>query len=64
MKFMTLTDWTGMVETELFAKNYKRYGLATVRYPVLAVKASVEPFENGNGYTLRIHWAGQPRMQK
>ena len=64
MKFMTLTDWTGMVETELSAPGYKRYGLATVRYPVLAVKATVEPFENLNGYTLRIHWAGKPRVLK
>src|SRR5215470_2324968 len=23
MKFLTLADWTGMVETELFAKTYK-----------------------------------------
>jgi hypothetical protein len=33
MKFLTLADWTGMVETELFAQTYKSYGLATVRYP-------------------------------
>jgi hypothetical protein len=30
-------DWTGMVETELFAQTYKSYGLATVRHPVLEV---------------------------
>jgi len=29
MKFLTLADWTGMVETELFAQTYKNYGLAT-----------------------------------
>ena len=45
MKFLTLADWTGMVETELFAQTYKSYGLATVRYPVLEVTATVEPFE-------------------
>ena len=38
MKFLTLADWTGMVETELFAQTYKNYGLATVRYPVLEVR--------------------------
>ena len=27
MKFLTLADWTGMVETELFAQTYKSYGL-------------------------------------
>ena len=37
MKFLTLADWTGMVETELFAQTYKSYGLTTVRYPVLEV---------------------------
>ena len=32
MKFLTLADWTGMIETELFAQTYKSYGLATVRF--------------------------------
>ncbi|MFZ0826031.1 MAG: DNA polymerase IV [Verrucomicrobiia bacterium] len=63
MKFLTLADWTGMVETELFAQTYKSYGLATVRYPVLEVTATVEPFENGRGYSLRVLRAGQPRKK-
>ena len=54
MKFLTLADWTGMVETELFAKTYKNYGLATVRYPVLEVEATVDPFENGRGFSLCV----------
>jgi len=62
MKFLTLADWTGMVETELFAPTYRSYGLATVRYPVLEVIATVEPFENGNGFSLRVHRAGRPRV--
>jgi DNA polymerase III alpha subunit/nucleotidyltransferase/DNA polymerase involved in DNA repair len=61
MKFLTLADWTGMVETELFAQTYKSYGLATVRYPVLEVEARVEPFENGRGFSLRVLRAGKPR---
>ena len=61
MKFLTLADWTGIVETELFAPTYRNYGLATVRYPVLEIVASVEPFENGRGYSLRVHRAGKPR---
>jgi DNA-directed DNA polymerase III PolC len=61
MKFLTLADWTGMVETELFAATYKSYGLATVRYPVLEVTGTVEPYENGRGFSLRIHTAGKPR---
>ena len=51
MKFLTLADWTGIVETELFAPTYRSYGLATVRYPVLEVTATVEPFENGRGFS-------------
>lgn len=64
MKFLTLADWTGMVETELFAPTYKSYGLATVRYPVLEITATVEPYENGKGYSLRVHHAGKPREKK
>ena len=63
MKFLTLADWTGIVETELFAQTYKNYGLATVRYPVLEVTATVEPFENGRGYSLRVLRAGKPRTK-
>ncbi|MFO1476383.1 MAG: DNA polymerase IV [Verrucomicrobiota bacterium] len=64
MKFLTLADWTGMVETELFAQTYKSYGLATVRYPVLEVEARVEPFENGRGFSLRVLHAGKPRSAR
>jgi DNA polymerase III alpha subunit len=61
MKFITIADWTGIVETELFARTYKSYGLATVRYPVLEITATVEPFENGRGFTLRVLRAAKPR---
>lgn len=61
MKFLTLADWTCIVETELFAQTYKSYGLATVRYPVLEVEAKVEPLENGRGFSLRVLRAGKPR---
>jgi DNA-directed DNA polymerase III PolC len=63
MKFLTLADWTGMVETELFAQTYKSYALATVRYPVLEVTATVELFENGRGFSLRVWRAGKPRTR-
>jgi DNA polymerase III alpha subunit len=62
MKFLSLADWTGIIETELFAKTYKSYGLATVRYPVLEIEARVEPFENGRGFTLRALAARKPRL--
>jgi error-prone DNA polymerase len=63
MKFLTLADWTGMVETELFAQTYKSYGLATVRYHVLEVTAMVEPFDNGHGFSLRVLQAAKPRIR-
>jgi DNA-directed DNA polymerase III PolC len=64
MKFLTLADWTGMVETELFTQTYRNYGLATVRYPVLEITATVEPFENGRGFSLRVLRAGKPRTKE
>jgi DNA polymerase III alpha subunit len=63
MKFLTLCDRTGMVETELFAATYRTYGLATVRYPVLEIAAKVEGYENGNGFSLRVLRAGKPRLK-
>jgi len=63
MKFLTLADWTGIVETELFAETYRNYALATVRYPVLEVTARVEPYENGRGFSLRVMRAGKPRTR-
>ena len=62
MKFLSLADWTGIVETGLFADTFTTYGLATVRYAVLEVEARVEPFENGRGSTLRILRASKPRV--
>jgi DNA polymerase III alpha subunit len=64
MKFLTLADWTGMIETELFARTYQTYGLATVRYPVLEVEGRVEPFENGRGFGLRALAARKPRARQ
>jgi error-prone DNA polymerase len=63
MKFLTIADWTGVTETELFAETYKSYGLNTVRYRVLEIVAKVEPFENGRGHTLRVLRAGKPRVR-
>jgi DNA polymerase-3 subunit alpha len=64
MKFMSIADRTGMIETEMFADTYRRFGLATVRYPVLEVTATVETFDNHRGYTLNVHRAGKPRKRK
>ena len=62
MKFLTLADRTGIVETELFSQTYKNYGLATVRYPVIEIEARVEPFDNDRGFTLRAISANKPRI--
>src|ERR1044071_2214068 len=64
MKFLTIADRTGIVETELFARTYKSYGLNTVRYRVLELAATVEPFENGGGFTLPVLRAGKPRQSQ
>ena len=64
MEFLTLADWPSMVETERFAQTYKHYGLATMRYPVLEVEATVEPFANGRGFSLRVLRAGKPRAKE
>jgi DNA-directed DNA polymerase III PolC len=61
MKFLTICDYSGIVETELFAKTYKSYGLNTIRYRVLEIAATVEPYENGRGHTLRVLKATKPR---
>ncbi|MCX8108357.1 MAG: hypothetical protein N3G20_06090, partial [Verrucomicrobiae bacterium] len=63
MKFLTVADYTGILETELFATTYKTYGLTTVRYPVLELTGRVETFENGRGFTLRVLRVSPPRVQ-
>ncbi len=63
MKFLSLADKTGIVETELFADTYRSYGAVTVRYPVLEVEATVEPYDNGRGFSLRVHRVGKPRTK-
>src|SRR5436853_7651122 len=64
MKFLSLADWTGIVETELFAQTYKTYGLATVRYPVLEIEARVEHLDNRRGVTLRALRPGKRRRSR
>jgi DNA polymerase III alpha subunit len=63
MKFVTLCDYTGFIECEIFAAAYRRWGLATIRWPVVEVEATVTPFENGNGFTLDVQRLGKPRRK-
>ncbi len=63
MKFITLCDYTGFIECEIFADAYRRWGLATVRWPVVEVEATVASFDNGNGFTLDVQRIGKPRPE-
>jgi DNA polymerase III alpha subunit len=61
MKFITLCDYSGFIECEIFAHAYRRWGLATVRWPVVEVEAVVTAFDNANGCTLAVQRIGKPR---
>ncbi len=54
MKFVSLCDYTGFVETEMFAATYRAFGMETIKSSVIEVEGIVMPFENGKGYTLRV----------
>lgn len=55
MKFIALCDYTGIIECELFADAYRRFGVETVRHEVVEVTGKVMPFANGNGHTIQVH---------
>jgi DNA polymerase III alpha subunit len=61
MKFVSLADRTGVVETFLFPDTYRRFGHLTVSNPILAARGVVEPFENRNGIGLRVEHVTLPR---
>ena len=61
MKFVTICDHTGIIECELFAATYRRFGLATVQFAVVEVEATVAPFDNGHGCTLDVQRVGKSR---
>jgi len=62
MKFLSLYDGTGILECELFADAYRKFGIQTIRHPILEVTGTVEPFDNDNGFTLRVEKANQCRI--
>ncbi|NDG70062.1 MAG: hypothetical protein EBY32_01940, partial [Proteobacteria bacterium] len=64
MKFMTLCDRSGLIETEMFARAFRKFGLETIRYPVLEVTGTVMPFEGASGHTLRVETVHQPRKKR
>jgi hypothetical protein len=44
-------------------ERYEQFSNWMFGYPVLEVTATVEPFENGRGFTLRVLRAGKPRTR-
>ena len=61
MKFVTLADRTGFVESYLFPDVYQRFGHLTAMHPILAATGTVEPFENRRGFTFRVEAVAPPR---
>lgn len=61
MKFISISDHTGIVECEIFAESYRLYGLNTVRYPVVQITGDVKPFDNKAGFTLEVQRVQPPR---
>jgi len=61
MKFVLIADHAGMIECELFADVYERFGAVVARNPVVALHGTVSPFDNRLGWTLRVKEAFAPR---
>jgi DNA polymerase III alpha subunit len=61
MKFVLIADHAGMIECELFADIYERFGAVVARNPVVALHGTVSPFDNRLGWTLRVKEALAPR---
>ena len=61
MKFISVCDATGIIECELFADVYRRFGIETVRNPVVEIVGKVMPFANGNGHTLQVQRVAKAR---
>ncbi len=54
MKFISVCDYTGIVECEIFADAYRAGGLATIRYPIIEISGIVKPFDNRAGFTFEV----------
>jgi DNA polymerase III alpha subunit len=63
MKFITICDYTGIIECEIFAQTYRRFGLETVRHPIVEIESRVTPFESGLGCTLEVLRVAKPRTR-
>ena len=61
---ITICDYTGIIECEIFSTTYRRFGLATVQFAAVEVEATVTPFDKGLGCTLDVQRVGKPRGWK
>src|ERR1035438_9968749 len=61
-------EWQGAANVRRINKiqsgGPNNYGLARRCHPVLAVIATLEPFENGRGFSLRVLRSAKPRARK
>ena len=64
MKFLSICDHTGMLESEMFATAFRRFGLETLRHPVLEITGTVTTFDGDRGFSLRIDGVRRPRSAK
>jgi len=62
MKFISICDYTGILECEMFADAYRRFGLETIRHPVVEITGRVTPFESGRGFTMEVSRVRAPRQ--
>ena len=54
MKFLSVADRSGIVETVLFPSVYQQYGHLTTENTALEFHGTVEPFEYRNGFVISI----------
>lgn len=63
MKFISICDPTGVAEVDIFAEVYDRFGIFTIRHPIVEVEACVRPLESGIGCTLEAQAIRAPRTK-
>ena len=64
MKFITICDRINILECEIFAEAYRRYGAVLARCPVVEVSGRVESSGYGDRYSLRVEGLRPARQTK
>jgi hypothetical protein len=54
MKFISICDRTDILECEIFADAYRKYGGVLARWPVVEVTGRVEALGGSRGCVLRV----------